>query len=197
MVEDIFCIFWWTLCFLVLFCIWDKWRDIFKLRRFIPFGNRIVPRGITDIHAIDGDTLKISRNVGCRNPDVSALFGTETGDKTTLRLYGVDAAETSDKEPAYKMLADITRAICNGLLSKAKRIEIRPMGKEKYGRGLVSVILDGSDLSETLLGWKIGGEVLPLVVKYGGENKKKAWNRLDIPEVLNQVEKRLAKPETP
>jgi len=84
------------------------------------------------IIVIDGDTLK-----------------TQTGER--IRLLAVDTPEIRGKCRAEKMLARLAKTQVQDWVSEAQTITIERQGKDRYGRTLARVKLDGVDLSDALI----------------------------------------------
>lgn len=102
----------------------------------------------------DGDTVRF--NI----PDVHPLIGTNI----SVRVVGVDTPEKNGKLPCEKEKARIAHKFTENMLRKAKRIELRDVGKDKYFRILARVNVDGLDLGELLIKNK-------LALPYGGGTK--------------------------
>ena len=79
----------------------------------------------------DGDTIKVSGN----------------GETITVRLVGIDAPETSKKkhEPGQPYSRKATKHLASLALNKA--VEIKSYGKDRYGRTLGVVFVDGLNVN--------------------------------------------------
>lgn len=95
-------------------------------------------------------------------PDVPAYFG----HNAHVRVYGIDTPEMTSKNTCAKKVAIKARNEVRDILSKAKKISLTNIGKEKYGRILANVIADGLDVGTTLVNEK-------LAYPYFGDTKKK------------------------
>ncbi len=114
------------------------------------------------VRAIDGDTIVIDI------PGVHSYFGS----KAEVRLYGIDTPEKKGGECEVKLSRMATRLV-ESELKAAKRIDVQlianskgKMRREKFGRILAKVFVEGKNLSDVLLKNN-------LAVEYHGEKKKK------------------------
>jgi micrococcal nuclease len=79
---------------------------------------------------VDGDTLKVL---------------SESGQNTTIRLVGIDAPETSKRknEPGQPFSRKATKYLVQLTLNKS--VDVKSYGKDRYGRLLGVVFVDGKD----------------------------------------------------
>jgi len=80
---------------------------------------------------IDGDTIKVTNN----------------STTSTIRLVGIDAPETSKKkgEPGQPYSKKSTKHLASLVLSKS--VDIKSYGKDRYGRTLGVVFVDGMNVN--------------------------------------------------
>ena len=98
-------------------------------------------RCITYVKNYDADTVTF--NI----PNVHPIIGS----KISIRVLGLDTAEVRGKTECEKKAAQISKKFVADELSKAKRIDLVEVGKDKYFRLLGRVKYDGKDLTEELL----------------------------------------------
>ena len=130
-------------------------------------GQTYEPDNIEKIEVVDGDTLKIyyKNNKG--------WFGVK---KENIRIPRIDTTELKDKRPVYQKLANLAKAFVIGWVKEAKHIKVIDTKKrDKYGRPMPEIELDGVNLSDKLLEFDFNGVKCSLAVKYGGKNKGDAW----------------------
>jgi micrococcal nuclease len=84
---------------------------------------------------IDGDSLTL-------------LCGSEAFE---ARLVGIDAPEMHGACPAETAAARRSRDGFRALVAAAAEVEVRRHGRDRYGRVLVDLMLDGVDVTEILL----------------------------------------------
>ncbi len=89
----------------------------------------------------DGDTIKADI------PYVHPLLGS----KITVRLYGIDAPELRTIDTCEKIKALEAKHMINELLSKAKRVDLKGVQRDKYFRILAKVYADNVDVGDVLL----------------------------------------------
>ncbi len=88
------------------------------------------------IRVIDGDTLEDMR------------------DEITYRVVNIDTPETGSRArcTAERELGDRATATVRTLISQTRRVDVRPTGRiDRYGRTIAFIVLDGSDMGETLI----------------------------------------------
>lgn len=113
-------------------------------------------------HNYDGDTITF------QIPDVHPLIGRDI----SVRVYGIDTPEIKGKGPCEKDRAKEAKELVKGLLSRAKRIDLVNLQRDKYFRILAEVKADGVSVSEKLIEAK-------LAYPYGGGTKEKInWCQL-------------------
>lgn len=114
------------------------------------------------VHVVDGDTM-----------DVIGHFNHGEKTKVRLRLAGVDAAEKNTEQGIFaKRLVEAMLRKCDGMVTVkfGSRNSKGRWQREKYGRHLASVFVDGKDLAQTLIQSKDSqGRVI--AVKYDGGTK--------------------------
>ncbi|MBF0190261.1 MAG: thermonuclease family protein [Magnetococcales bacterium] len=106
----------------------------------------------------DGDTIRFDI------PGVHPLFG----ENIPVRVRGMDAPEIRAHCPLEKERAVRAREMVRERLSKAARITLVEMGRDKYFRIVARVVADGVDVGEMLL--RAG-----LAVPYDGGRKNMDW----------------------
>jgi len=84
---------------------------------------------------IDGDTLVVQK----------------VATKMTIRLVGIDAPETPFKKygPGQPFSQTSTKHLAGRVLNRS--IEIKPYGKDKYGRTLAEVFLEGRNINVEMI----------------------------------------------
>ncbi|MCB0377828.1 MAG: thermonuclease family protein [Bdellovibrionales bacterium] len=116
----------------------------------------------TEFHCVkylknyDGDTITF--NI----PNVHPLLG----HKISVRVNGVDTAETKTKNPCEKAAGRTARKYVANLLKHAKRVDLLNVQRGKYFRILADVIIDGRNLKDLLLDQR-------LAYSYQGATKPK------------------------
>lgn len=91
----------------------------------------------TSLMVVDGDMVRDRR----------------TGE--TYRIANIDTPETGDRArcPAERTLGDQATSEARRLLATAREVPIRPIGKrDRYGRTLAHVDVDGRDFGEHMIG---------------------------------------------
>lgn len=110
----------------------------------------------------DGDTLTV--NI----PDTPPLIGRGVG----VRIRGIDTPEMTGTGPCEKEAAVAAKKLLGELLSKASRVDLEDVGRDKYFRILADVQTDGKSVSAYLIQAK-------LAYSYdGGTKKKPSWCRV-------------------
>ena len=122
--------------------------------------------GLVTYHTCyDGDTCMISI------PGIPPLFG----DHIPVRLLGIATPEIKGQCEEEKALAREARDFARALLSAAKEVQLVEASRgDKYFRVLGRLVVDGKDLSQSLLD-------AHLAVAYNGGTKIAQW----CPPVLN------------
>ncbi len=92
---------------------------------------------------------------GCYDGD-TCYFDLPEGANLPVRLLGVDTPERKGRCPEEKVLALAAKGFSEGALRSARQIELRRAGKDKYGRILARVLLNGQDLADLLIQAKLG-----------------------------------------
>ena len=103
------------------------------------------------VAVIDGDSLRV--RTACLPPPPSV---------TLVRLSGIDTPELHGKCEQERADAALALRFVRGRIAGARVVHIVQAGREKYGRPLVAVVLDGHDLASDLV-------VKGLARRYGGE----------------------------
>lgn len=87
---------------------------------------------------LDGDTIIVSQST----------------EKTTIRLVGIDAPETSKTkhEPGQPFSQTSTKHLAGLILNRSA--DVKPYGKDRYGRVLGEVFLDGKNINLEMI--KVG-----------------------------------------
>jgi micrococcal nuclease len=89
------------------------------------------------------------------------------GERIGVRVYGIDTPEMKDHSPTVRALAYRAKALAVTILTKANRVELRDIRRDKYFRLLAVVYCDSVSLADTLIN---SGLARP----YDG-GKKKQW----------------------
>ena len=97
------------------------------------------------IKAYDGDTITIA-----------AWYGDELS-KFTVRINGIDTAEIKGGTPETKALAKQAKVFVSDLILN-KIVDIQVLKKDKYGRLLANVSIEGQDIAKSLLDNKLAKE---------------------------------------
>ncbi|MBF0629351.1 MAG: thermonuclease family protein [Magnetococcales bacterium] len=106
----------------------------------------------------DGDTIRFDI------PGVHPLLG----ENIPVRVRGVDAPEIRAHCPKEKEQSLRAKAMVRERLSKATRITLMEVGRDKYFRIVARVVADGVDVGEMLIG-------AGLAVPYDGGRKTGEW----------------------
>lgn len=101
----------------------------------------------------DGDTITFNLRI-----PIFPVRGLVMRAEEKVRLLGVDTPEIRGKCLEEQMLAEVARDELTGYLSDAYVLKVKVYGLDKYGRLIVSVSVDGVDLSEWVKceGWRGG-----------------------------------------
>lgn len=122
-------------------------------------------RCIKYIKNYDADTITF--NI----PNIHPLLG----EKISVRVAGIDAAEIKTKDKCEKESALAAKNFVMQQLKKAKRIDLTNVNRDKYFRILADVIIDGKSLKSLLLNQNLA------YAYSGGTKKKMNWcEALDI-----------------
>lgn len=112
-------------------------------------------KNVKFIRNYDGDTISVDI------PGEGSFFGKEM----PVRIYGIDTPEMGSHNPCEKEKAILARDELNRLLTKALKINLNDVQKDKYFRLLARVDADGVDVSYFLLSHG-------LAVRYFGDKKQ-------------------------
>lgn len=124
------------------------------IRDSIPFVPPLT-EGIV-IKVYDGDTITI----------VSKLpFNSSPLYKFSVRINNIDCAEIRGSNEDEKTCAKIAKQRVSDLILH-KKVELRNIGTEKYGRVLADVFIDGQDIGTLLVNER-------LALRYNGGTKQK------------------------
>ncbi|MGE3611340.1 MAG: thermonuclease family protein [Bacteriovoracaceae bacterium] len=107
----------------------------------------------------DGDTITF------KIPNIHSYFGS----KAKVRLFGIDTPELHPKAVALPCEVEwgrVAKKLVQSELNSAKRIDIKAMGPDKYGRILGEIFYDGKNLGQVLL-------KNHLAIPYNGGKKNK------------------------
>jgi endonuclease YncB( thermonuclease family) len=108
------------------------------------------------IKVYDGDTITIASKLPY---DISSIY------RFSIRLRGIDSPEIKYKTNAEKLLAIKSRdALSNMILNK--KVYLKNIGNEKYGRILADVYIDNIHINK----WMIDNKY---AVKYNGGTKNR------------------------
>jgi len=89
-----------------------------------------------------------------------------------VRIQGLDAPERRGRCDAEKRLAAEARRFLLDLIAKAGRVDLRVAGRDKYGRLLATVIVDGADAAPRLID-------AGLAHAYNGRGPRGSWCEAD------------------
>jgi endonuclease YncB( thermonuclease family) len=104
----------------------------------------------TVVRCIDGDTVVFQ---------VPLWHEPELTLKEPFRVFGINAPEMHSANPNEKKAAEAALAFLSTLLPADYQVTVTSQGRDKYGRGLVSITLpDGSDVSKLMID---SGHALP------------------------------------
>ena len=92
------------------------------------------------VGVVDGDSLRVDTACLLPPPEV-----------TLVRLSGIDAPELRGKCSEERRMAAQARKFVWQRIVGAGRVDVQQAGREKYGRPLVAVVLDGHDLASDLI----------------------------------------------
>ncbi|MFZ4403166.1 MAG: thermonuclease family protein [Pseudobdellovibrionaceae bacterium] len=104
----------------------------------------------------DGDTLTF------QIPDVHPLLG----HKISVRVFGLDTPEIKGHLPCEKEAARTAQRLVENLLTRAQRVDLNDVQRDKYFRVLAEVVVDGKSLKDLLMKNK-------LAYAYAGGTKQK------------------------
>ncbi|GMG81407.1 hypothetical protein LNKW23_06200 [Paralimibaculum aggregatum] len=93
--------------------------------------------GCRVLRVVDGDTLR---------------FGCAGGEEMNVRLVGYDTPETTDPGCAEEKALGLDAAIrLSEWLLEAERVQGEVTGRDRYGRPLLRLALDGEDVAERMV----------------------------------------------
>ena len=107
------------------------------------------------VSVYDGDTFTVNIDGW---PDI-------IGKRVGVRIFGIDTPEMTDDRPEMRKLARDAKMFAYKRLSKAKKIELMNIMRDKYFRIVADVYVDGVRLGDELI--KMG-----LAKKYDGGTKE-------------------------
>lgn len=116
-------------------------------------------RCVKVLRIYDGDTLFVTI------PNVHPLLGKNIG----VRVRSIDTPEISTKDPCEKRMGFFAKKQVVDLLSKAKRVDLLNVSREKYFRILADVTIDGRPLAQYLLNKGLAYEY------FGGTKQHLDW----------------------
>lgn len=93
------------------------------------------------LYNYDGDTINV------RVPDVHPLIG----EKISVRVAGIDTPELVSSDPCERSVARASRNFVRGMLSRASKIDLLDLKRDKYFRILADVVADGELVADALL----------------------------------------------
>ena len=94
------------------------------------------------LRAIDGDTVTLL---------VEVFPYPKTFMKVTVRLFGIDTPEIRGECDEEKIMAIKARKFVEDALEKADSVQIKVIGKGKFGRIIAMVYYDETDLGSALI----------------------------------------------
>lgn len=98
-------------------------------------------RCVTYVKTYDGDTVTFEI------PGVHPLLG----HAISVRVLGIDTAEMKGKTPCEKARAVEARDLVASILSKAKRVDLLDVGRDKFFRIDAVIVADGVNIGDVLL----------------------------------------------
>ena len=143
------------------FCRCAKNNETITWKQTVPWKPPIT--GGVVIKVYDGDTITIAEKLPYAD---SPLY------RWSVRLSGIDAPELKSKSFALKAVAEEGR---DALWSKifGKRVELKDVGTEKYGRVLATVLYDGENMNTWMLKKKYA-------YVYQGQKKLTEQEQIDL-----------------
>ncbi|MCZ6749535.1 MAG: thermonuclease family protein [SAR324 cluster bacterium] len=122
--------------------------------------------GVRALDCYDGDTCTF--DILEDHP----ILGRLTFRAVSVRIQGLDAPERRGRCDAEKRLAAEARRFLLDLIAKAGRVDLRVAGRDKYGRLLATVIVDGADAAPRLID-------AGLARAYTGRGPRGSWCEAD------------------
>lgn len=116
-------------------------------------------RCVEVVEVYDGDTIFINL------PDQHPLFGKRMG----VRIIGIDTPEIRTKNKCEKKKAQEAKKLLEAIISKASRVDIVKIQKDKFFRILGVVLVDGLPVSNELVKGKLAHHY------YGEKKIKRNW----------------------
>lgn len=109
---------------------------------------------------VAGQFTLLSRHISPPMPQLIAIDGDtvrDTTNKVTYRLLGFDAPETWRAQcDAERVKGEQAKAWLQYAIAQATRIDLAPIGaRDKYGRSLAHLRIDGVDVGQNLIGLKL------------------------------------------
>jgi endonuclease YncB( thermonuclease family) len=124
------------------------------VKNSIPFVPQLTEGIVVKVY--DGDTITIVSKLPY---DLSALY------KFSVRINNIDCPEIKGSVDDEKQCAKIAKQRVSDLILN-RRIELRNIKTEKYGRVLADVLIDGEDVGSLLVNER-------LALKYNGGTKQR------------------------
>lgn len=124
------------------------------VKNSIPFVPQLTEGIVVKVY--DGDTITIVSKLPY---DSSPLY------KFSVRINNIDCPEIKGSIDDEKQCAKIAKQRVTDLILN-KRIEVRNIGTEKYGRVLADVLIDGEDVGSLLVNER-------LALRYNGGTKQR------------------------
>ena len=109
------------------------------------------------VAVVDGDSLRV--RTACLPPPPAL---------TLARIAGIDAPELRGKCAQERRQARAAQAFVRDAIDRAESVEIRSVGREKFGRELVEVFVDYVNLADSLV-------AAGLARRYDGRGKRLPW----------------------
>jgi endonuclease YncB( thermonuclease family) len=120
------------------------------------------------IKVYDGDTITVVSKLPYNS---SPLY------KFSVRINGIDCPEIRGSDSNEKECAKIAKNRVSDLILN-KKVELRNIGTEKYGRVLADVLINGQDIGTLLVNER-------LALRYDGGKKQKPLNWMNYCETSN------------
>lgn len=93
------------------------------------------------VYNYDADTITVTI------PNIHPYFGY----RASVRVAGIDTPEIGGDKPCEKEFAKLAKAFVQSKLSGALKIDLKNLGREKYGRILADVFYNSNDLKNDLI----------------------------------------------
>ena len=113
---------------------------------------------VVEVH--DGDSVFV---------DIPGICHPFFGKRMGVRIFGIDTPELETRDVCEKKKGLEAKSLLEGLLSKAKRVDIVDIQKDKFFRILGVVVADGRSIADELIRRKLAYSY------YGEEKSRRNW----------------------